>query len=91
MIRLGFLKSGFQDKYYYWEIILLLRKTFLVLLMTFMAPISGGIQSLFAIILLSIFYGVQNYVNPYYDPRLNNLEKLSLFALILTIYSGLYF
>ena len=44
--------QGFEDQFYYWEIVLLLRKTTLVLLLTFLAPISAGVQSLSAILLL---------------------------------------
>ena len=51
-LRLGFLTQGFEAKFYYWEIVLLLRKTLLVLLLTFLAPISPGVQSLSAILLL---------------------------------------
>ena len=53
-LQLGFLTNGFHDEYYYWEIVLLLRKTILVLLMVFMAPISSGVQSLTAIMLLIV-------------------------------------
>ena len=42
-LRLGFLTSGFVDEFYYWEVVLLLRKTILVLMMTFLAPISAGV------------------------------------------------
>ena len=42
-MELGFLIQGYEDEYYYWEIILLLRKTILVLAMVFLAPISAGI------------------------------------------------
>ena len=38
-----------------------------------------------------MFYVVQSHINPYYDDRLNNLEKISLFVLIMTIYCGLFF
>ena len=51
-LQLGFLTQGYTDEYYYWEIVLLLRKTILVLLMTFLAPVSAGVQSLTAILLL---------------------------------------
>lgn len=51
-LRLGFLTQGYREEYYYWEIVLLLRKTILVLLMTFIAPISAGVQTLAAIMLL---------------------------------------
>ena len=51
-LRLGFLTQGYEEEYYYWEIVLLLRKTVLVLMLTFLAPISAGVQSLSAILLL---------------------------------------
>ena len=42
-LRLGFLTQGYEENYFYWEIVLLMRKTILVLLMTFMAPVSAGV------------------------------------------------
>ena len=90
-MQLGFLTSGYIDKFYYWEIVLLYRKTGLVLLVTFLAPISGGCQSLSFICVLIFFYITQQLVNPYYDARLNNLERVSLVVLILTIYCGIFF
>ena len=42
-MRLGFLIQGYKEEFFYWEIVLLLRKTILVLLMTFLAPISSGV------------------------------------------------
>ena len=41
-LRFGFLTSGYQKKYYYWEVFLILRKTVIVLLITFLAPVSSG-------------------------------------------------
>ena len=35
-VRLGFLTSGFDNRYYYWEIVLLFRKTLIVLLIVFL-------------------------------------------------------
>ena len=90
-MQLGFLTSGYHDAYYYWEIVLLLRKTALVLLVTFLAPVSSGGQSLTFIIILIGFYIVQQKLNPYYDKNLNNLERVSLFVLIITIYCGIFF
>ena len=42
-MQLGFLTSGYRDRFYYWEVVLLLRKTLLVILVTFLAPVSGGV------------------------------------------------
>ena len=40
---MGFLTQGYEDEYYYWEVVLLMRKTCLVLVLTFLAPISAGV------------------------------------------------
>ena len=41
-LRYGFLLSGYQEDYYYWEVLSILRKSFIVLLITFLDPISSG-------------------------------------------------
>ena len=55
-IRLGFLTAGYQEAYFYWEIVLLMRKTIVVLLIVFLSQVSTGVQSLTAILLLSLFF-----------------------------------
>ena len=90
-LRLGFLTGGYEDNMYYWEIILLLRKTTLVLLMTFLAPISAGVQSLSAILLLIYFLLLQVKRRPFYDNRLNQLESSTLVVQICIIYLGLFY
>ena len=77
-LRLGFLTQGYNEDFYYWEIVLLLRKTILVLMLTFLAPVSAGIQSLSAILLLIFALVLQFLKQPFYDPKLNNLEATSL-------------
>lgn len=42
-LRLGFLTQGYKEELYFWEIVLLLRKTLLVLMLTFLAPVSAGV------------------------------------------------
>ena len=90
-LRLGFLTQGYEKDYYYWEIVLLLRKTTLVLLMTFLAPISAGVQSLSAILLLIGFLAMQITKKPFYDDRLNRLEATSLVVQMGIIYLGLFY
>ena len=55
-VRLGFLTSGYKDDYYYWEVVLLMRKTLIVLMLTFLAPVSSGVQSLTAILVFVLFF-----------------------------------
>ena len=70
---------------------LLLRKTVLVLLMTFLAPLSAGVQSLSTILLLIAFLVIHTNKQPFYDQKLNNLETTSLIAQICIIYLGLFY
>ena len=58
-MRLGFLTAGYDDEYYYWEIVLLMRKTLIVLMLTFLAPVSAGVQSLTAILVFVLFFLIQ--------------------------------
>jgi hypothetical protein len=55
-MRLGFLTAGYDDTFYYWEIVLLMRKTLIVLMLTFLAPVSAGVQSLTAILVFVLFF-----------------------------------
>ena len=79
-LRLGFLTQGYVDEYYYWEIVLLLRKTLLVLMLTFLGPVSSGVQSLSAVLLMIVSLVAQISKKPFYDKRLNDLETTSLFV-----------
>jgi len=90
-VRLGFLTAGYDDKYFYWEIVLLARKSFLVLLIVFLSSVSSGVQSLASILMMTSFLIVQSRYNPYYDEALNRMETISLFVIIVTIYFGLYY
>ena len=57
-VRLGFLTAGYDDKYFYWEIVLLMRKTVIVLMIVFLSSISSGVQSLSSILILTLFFMV---------------------------------
>ena len=67
-MRLGFLTAGYDDNYYHWEIVLLMRKTVIVLMIVFLSSVSSGVQSLSSILMLTIFLMIQMRLKPYYDP-----------------------
>ena len=90
-VRLGFLTAGYDDKFFYWEIVLLARKSFLVVLIVFLSSVSSGVQSLAAVLMMTIFLIIQTRYKPYYDDALNRMEELSLTVIIVTIYFGLYY
>lgn len=90
-LKFGFLTSGYQEKFYFWEVLLILRKTLIVLMITLLAPLSKGMQSLTTISVLLAFLTVHIKIAPFNDQRLNDLESYSLIVLIITIYFGLYY
>ena len=87
----GFLTIGYEDRFYYWEVVLMLRKTILVILMVFIAPYSPGLQSLTAVVFLAFCLIVQIQLKPFYDPNLNQIEEISMLTQLSIIYFGLYF
>ena len=90
-VRYGFLTEGYCSDYYYWEIVKLSEKSVIILLLTFLGPISSGVQSLTVIIVFIVYLGVYIIKKPYDDNNLNNMEHISLFVLIMTVYCGLYY
>ncbi len=62
-IRMGFLTAGYSEDYFFWEIVLLMRKTLVVLMIVFLSSVSSGVQSLTAILVMTIFFGIQLYGN----------------------------
>lgn len=42
-VRLGFLTAGYSDEYFYWEIVLLSRKSVLVMMIVFLSSVSSGV------------------------------------------------
>ena len=90
-LRYGFLTNGYKDEFYYWEVVILFRKTVFILFMVFMAPVSSGVQALCAMIMTITFTAVQLRYEPYYDDRLNMMEFISLVVQCFTIYLGLFY
>ena len=90
-VKLGFLTAGYKDEYFYWEIVLLMRKTVIVFIIVFLSNVSNGIQSLASILVLIFFFTIHWIYQPYYDARLNQMETSSLLVIMLCIYSGLFF
>ena len=90
-MRLGFLVAGYTEQYYFWEIVILVRKSIVVIFIVFLSSVSSGMQSLVSTAILTFFAVLQWHTKPYYDPMLNNMEQMSLFVIIFTIYAGLYY
>eukprot|EP00210_Caulerpa_lentillifera_P003771 g3603.t1 len=74
----GFLYKGYEPGYYYWEIVIVIRKTLIAILFVFVH--NAELQSMFIALLLAFFLSLQLIVSPFIAsfPGLNRLESLSL-------------
>lgn len=74
----GFLYKGYESRYYYWEIVIVLRKTVIAVLSVFAQ--NAELQSVFISLTLVFFLSLQLIVSPFSSdfPGLNVLESLSL-------------
>ena len=89
--RLGFLYNGYSPRAYYWESSITLRKLVIAFVSIFLTVKGTMLQSLvlFVILFSSIFLTIR--IRPYEDFRVNRLEVVSLFALLVTAYCGIFF
>jgi len=74
----GFLYKGYEFKYYYWEIVIVIRKIVIAVLSVFVQ--NAELQSIFISFTLVFFLSLQLIVSPFSSdfPGLNILESLSL-------------
>ena len=89
--RYSFIFKGYKDEKYFWEIIIMLRKFWLVLSAVFLGDISTMIQTLvfYAIIVISAYFQMKH--KPFNSEISNDLEMKSLIGSGLVIFVGMYF
>eukprot|EP00736_Rhodelphis_marinus_P003681 Rmarinus@m.22979 len=91
LARYGFLYNGFEPKFYWWEIWIMVRKTGVVFITVFMTGFGITVQGLVLIGLLILSILLHVYAQPYVKNKMDNLESLTLVTSFLTIYAGLFF
>lgn len=89
--KFGFLYNGYSLRSYYWETFMSLRKVLIAFISIFLTSQGTMLQSLvlFIVLIVSIFINFK--VNPYNERKINRLEIISLIALIVTVYCGIFF
>jgi hypothetical protein len=90
-LRLGFLFNGYNNKYYYWEFLIMYRKILIIFCSTFLTSISISLQALTVSILLTVSLYMHLNMNPFRSSEMNEMEKRSNLVAIVTIYCGLYY
>ena len=89
--KYGFLYLGYKSGTFYWEIVIIYRKVFVVMIAVFFETVSEEVQALLILLLLCVSLGLQFRFTPYLTRTLNYMETLSLCSALLTIYVGLYY
>jgi len=87
--QFSFLIKGFRLKYWYWEFVVVFRKTIIRL---FIATVEDAtLQALLGIWFLTALFVAQTFAKPYVLSSHNRAEQLSLMAALITLNIGLAF
>eukprot|EP00455_Lapot_gusevi_P014332 TRINITY_DN17119_c0_g1_i5.p1 TRINITY_DN17119_c0_g1~~TRINITY_DN17119_c0_g1_i5.p1 ORF type:complete len:634 (+),score=97.92 TRINITY_DN17119_c0_g1_i5:441-2342(+) len=89
MYKYAFLYRGYGEKWYFWEVVVILRKVLLVLISVFFSS-DIKLQSSLALLLVTLCLMLQLFANPFVLPILNYLELSFLWTAFLTFFLGQY-
>ena len=87
----GFLYRGYAPKRFYWEIMIMLRKTAMVMVATFGLRATVQTQGMLALLVLMLALTCHLIYRPYDEPSLDHLEFFGLAAATVTLYFGMFF
>jgi hypothetical protein len=90
-IRYGFLYNGYKRDNYYWEIVIMYRKICCLCVAVLLNSVGVIVQALVLVIILVVFFQLNNVLRPSCNRSLNECEDLSLLTQLLTMYCGLFF
>jgi hypothetical protein len=89
--ELGYLYNGYLNHAFYWESIIMYRKFLMVMLSTAFSLAGRKVQSMLVFGLMIFIICLHSLIKPFMTPSLNNLETMSILALTLTIFAGIFF
>jgi hypothetical protein len=85
----GFLYVGFKVQYYYWEVVIMLRKLFFAFTAVVLRSFGQDIQATVALGFLTICLIIHVKLEPYESGAINLAELFSLIASFYTMFAGL--
>ena len=86
---MAFSIKGYSEKYWYWEVVILVRKLSLAAMSVLLVGNSTFFQGLVALIIVNVSLIVQVYIRPYDEKTLNIADELGLIVGNITIFLGL--
>jgi hypothetical protein len=86
--RIGFLYSGYHPRFYFWEFVVVLRKSVMVIVANIMVTATTHAQSQVAIVIIWFFTILQYKERPFESSFFNRTEFLSLLSSLVTVIAG---
>ena len=84
----GFLYLTFRPKYFFWSVVIMVRKVMLAFISVLLAPAGLGLQTTLASSLLVLSLLVQDKLSPFKTKLLNALESASIAVSAITLAGG---
>lgn len=91
LITYGFLYEEYEDEFYFWESIIMLRKFLVVTVIIFLSTVGLEIQILVALGVVIFAMVLQVIYNPYELWQMDVLERTSLYATCGTLYISMFY
>jgi len=89
--KYSFVYEGLKRERYYWEFLIIARKTLVIIIFVFLNFISVQSQAFATFLVILAFTALHYYAWPYDDEKLNHAEMLSMMTLCVMVYSGMFF
>jgi hypothetical protein len=90
--KFGFIYNGYRvPQAYFWELIIMYRKIFIIFIQVFLAQLGKIVQALTTLVFLIVCLTVTAMKQPFTNHFLNSLESLSLMSSSITVYCGLFY
>lgn len=87
----GFIYQNYEDKFVYWEVMILIRKALIGAIVVFAYPLGSNLQGVMALGVLILSLAIHLIATPFKYLPLNILEGCSLVVTIFTFYAGVVF
>jgi len=87
----GFIYQNYEDKFVYWEVMILIRKALISAIVVFAYPLGSNLQGVMALGVLILSLAIHLIATPFKYLALNILEGCSLVVTIFTFYAGVVF
>jgi len=84
----GFAINAFEAEYYYWQLVIMLRKIGQTTVITLARPLGVVVQAQFALMVTMLAIVAHVYARPFKNKRVNYLEVASLGAFMFTAWLG---